>query len=138
MAHEIQKDRLYGNFKDKGLKKKKHKNSSFREDRAGMSEDHLRLIRKLPCVTCPIVPAGTAHHLKCTSERGMGVRSTDQYALPECIKCHDEIERAGAKNEVKYYQDRGITDPLELAEALWKNTGCEARMTAVVIAHKRG
>lgn len=137
MAFQVPQPHRLANFKKKGLQKKKHKNSSFREERPGMSDDHLKLIRKLPCATCSTMPAGTAHHLKCTGERGMGVRSTDSKALPECIKCHDEIERAGAKNEVKYYQDKGIEDPLELAEALWKNTGDLPKMINVLLTHKQ-
>lgn len=138
MAFQVPQPPRIGNFKPVGVEKKKQGNSKFREERKGMSEDHCKLIRQLPCTTCNRMPAGTVHHLKQnTGERGMGVRSTDKHGLPQCIFCHDEIENAGTKNETSWYLERGI-DPIELAEALWKNTGDLARMTGIVIAHKSG
>ena len=139
MAHQIPTEHVYGNFKPTGVKKKKQGNSKWREKREGMSEDHCKLIRQLPCTTCNLIPASTVHHLKDTpdKERGMGVRSTDKWGLPECPTCHDEVERAGTKNETSWYLERGI-DPIELAEALWNNTGDLPKMVNVMIAHKTG
>lgn len=132
---QIAKPHVYGNFKKRGLDKPKHENSRWREEREGMSDDHLALIRKLPCVTCLKVPGGEAHHLKCTGERGMSVRSTDRWALPHCHTCHMEIENLGAKREVAYYASMSI-DPLALAEALWKSSRDLGQMARIIIAHR--
>lgn len=44
-AQQIYREKVYGNFRKRGKPEKK-KNSKFREQRPGMSEDHLKLIRK--------------------------------------------------------------------------------------------
>lgn len=136
---QIARPKVYGNFKKTGLDKPKHQNSRWKEDREGMSERHLRLIRQLPCLTCGTIPAGEAHHLKCTGDRGMSVRSRDKHTIPHCHTCHMDIESRGAKNEVAYYGAIGAgIDPLALAEALWDSSGDLAAMTRVFIAHKYG
>ena len=132
---QIAREKVYGNFKKRGLEREQHQNSAWREERPGMSEEHLALIRQLPCVSCLVLPAGEAHHLKCTGERGMSVRSTDRWALPHCHNCHMEIESRGAKQEIAYYGSFGV-DPLALAEALWKSTGDLAQMARIIIAHR--
>lgn len=134
---QIAKPKVYGNFKARGLAKPKHKNSRWREDREGMDEQHLACIRQLPCVTCLKVPCGQAHHLKCTGQRGMAVRSTDEHTLPHCHNDHMDIENRGAKQEVAYYRSINI-DPLALAKDLWNATGDIAKMTRIVIAHRCG
>lgn len=132
---QLAKPKTYGNFKQRGLKKPRHQNSKWREGREGMDEGHLALIRQMPCTHCLKLPAGEAHHLKCTGERGMSVRSTDKWTVPLCRTHHDEIERAGAKREVAWFRELGI-DPLELAGDLWNATGDLPRMVRVLTAHR--
>jgi hypothetical protein len=132
---QVPKAKVLGNFKARGLKKPKHKNSTWREDREGMDEKHLTLIRQLPCVHCLKVPAGEAHHLKCTGERGMAVRSTDRWTVPLCRIHHDEVERTGARKEVAWFAEIGI-DPLELAQDLWSGTGDLPKMVRILTAHR--
>lgn len=132
MAHELPKPRMLANFKTG----KKAKQRNWRKERPGMSEGHLALVRKLPCTVCLKLPAGTVHHLKSnTGERGMAVRSTDQWGVPMCMLHHEEVERAGTKQEVAYFQKANL-DPHELAKALWRNTGDLAKMTRLVLDHR--
>lgn len=138
MASQVREANLVGNFKRPRAERLKEKNRDKRADREGNSAEHLTLIRKLPCATCPTTPAGQAHHLKTTGRRGMGLRSPDQDALPACPECHmNGVERAGSKNELSWYAKRGI-DALDLAAALWNATGDLPKMVKIVIEHKRG
>lgn len=106
------------------------------DKRPGMSEKHLECIRQMPCCVTLRVPAGECHHLKGTGERGMGLRSTDRWAVPLSHDKHMELERIGSRNEVRWFQEHGIEDPHELAAALWANTGDLPRMIAVLMAHR--
>lgn len=132
---QIAKPKVYGNFKQRGLKKPKHQNSRWREDREGMDEKHLAMIRQMPCTHCLKIPACEAHHLKCTGERGMSIKSTDRWTVPLCRIHHDEVENVGAKREIAWFQDIGL-DPLELAQDLWKARGALPRMVRVLMAHR--
>lgn len=129
--------RIIGNFKRPRAERLAEKVRDDHDNRDGNSQRHLELIRKLPCCVCPRVPGGEAHHLKATGLRGMGMRSPDKCAVPMCHQCHVEgVERAGSKNELAWFEKRGI-EALELAAALWGATGDLPRMTKIVIEHKR-
>jgi len=134
MASEIRKEHVLGNFRVRSPRKKKERKA---DSRPGMSEHHLALIRKLPCCITGRVPAGEAHHLKATGERGMGLRSTDRWALPIAHDFHMEVERAGSRNELSWFRARGI-DAIDLATALWLASGDLSKMTKIVIAHRNG
>ena len=132
---EIRPDHVYGNFKVKDYSK--HENSGAPKKRAGMSEDHLALIRQMPCAASLVMPGGEAHHLKTgTGERGMGLRSTDKWAVPLSTLKHAELERLGSRNELAWFKEHGIKEVRALAEALWANTGDLPKMIAVLMAHK--
>lgn len=135
----IPREKVIGNFKRTTEEKMKAKReaSGFREERPGMSPEHLALIRKLPCCITLRMPGGEAHHIKDTpdKERGMGLRSTDRWTVPMSHEAHVYgVELAGTRNELKWFKDRGI-DALELAKALWGATGNLTKMTAIVIEH---
>jgi hypothetical protein len=113
----------------------KTKKKSAAEKREGMSKQHLELIRQLPCCVGQNHPGGEAHHLKISAERGMGMRATDKWAVPMCHDHHvNGVERAGSKNEQKWFRDRGV-QPLDLAAGLWLVTGDLERMRLVMQAH---
>lgn len=132
MASQIERPHVLANFRKRAAKRQKPRKS---DSRPGMSADHLALIRKLPCCVTGRVPAGEAHHLKATGERGMGLRSTDRWAIPMAHEPHMEVERAGSRNELAWFTARGI-DAIDLATALWLATGDLPRMTRIVIAHR--
>lgn len=114
------------------------------DKRPGMSPTHLNRIRGLPCCVCERRPRSEAHHLKDTgtNERGIALRSTDQWALPVCSfatggGCHDEIESIGSKNELAWFLARGI-DARELAQALWRVSSAKGeKMLEVWKVHTR-
>lgn len=134
----LQKHR-FGNFKPpKGYAREKRTNSQTYKDRPGMSPAHLVCIRKLRCCVCGARPPVEAHHLKQgTNARGMGLRSPDKFAVPLCPYCHGEVERAGSKNEQKWFEGRGL-DALLLADALYRSTGELDRLQKIVLAHMAG
>lgn len=139
MASEIRRERAVGIFKPSVEDKMKAKRSkeNFRDKRPGMSEDHLALIRKLPCCVCLRTPCGEAHHLKNTpdKERGIGLRSSDKWAVPTCHEHHVHgVELAGTRNELSWFKARGV-DALSLAQALWHSTGDLPKMVAIVLEH---
>jgi hypothetical protein len=107
--------------------------------RPGMSPSHLDRVRGLPCCVCECSPRVQAHHLKDTpdKERGMGLRSTDQHALPMCWECHGEVERIGSKNELAWFDARGI-DARGLAQALWRASSAKGeKMLEVFRVHMK-
>lgn len=139
MASEIPREIVYGNFKPKRIERIKAKKSPAdkRKKLPGNSDEHLKLLRTLPCCIpgCPNT-ANTVHHLKTSGERGAALRSPDKYGLPICWNPHHEdVERAGSKNELKWFSDRGI-EALELAAALWAVSPNPQAMYRVLMAHK--
>lgn len=132
MAFEIRQPKRLGNFKTGGPRKRKA--AKRRDARPGMSPEHLDRIRRLPCAACHKAPARTVHHLKSgTGERGMGLRSTDRWGIPLCMIHHEEIERAGTRNERSLCQKWGF-DPHDLATALWGRTGFQEGMIRIVLS----
>jgi len=139
MGSQIHRERVLGNFKpSKGVRvKEKRTKKSAAERREGMSASHCAYVRKLPCCGCLRIPAGEIHHLKhLTGERGAGMRSTDRRGVPLCRHHHDEVERAGSRNEWGIFKQWGIADPLALADALWNASGDEPLGTKIIIAHR--
>ena len=127
-----------GSLLKKHSSPKKSKNSKWRDEREGMDREHVKNIRDLPCCVprCTTNRAGTIHHLKdIKEERGASVRSTDQHGLPMCPTHHEEIERAGTKNETAWFEQRGI-DPKGLARALWNSRGNPKAMNKIILTHK--
>lgn len=135
----IRREHVYGNFKNRSAIQPRKKRAEWKP-RAGMSKKHLQFIRALPCIKCMSQVGVQAHHLKeGTGERGAGMRSTDRWAVPLCgpeaQDCHGEVERIGAKNEIKWFNSFGI-DPHELARGLWTVTNDRDRMLKVLLVHK--
>lgn len=133
---EIRKARVYGNFKQPRRERLKKKTRAA-DKRPGMSAKHLSYVRQMPCAVCLRMPAGTCHHLKSeTGERGMGLRSTDKWAVPLCFADHESVERVGSRNELRWFRDNGIEDPHGLALALWGSSGDLPKMVKILMAHR--
>lgn len=130
-------ERKLANFRVRGAKKP-HKNSENFKRRPGMSEEHLALIRHLPCCLpqCRRKAPSDPHHLKSDTggERGTGMKATDKWAVPLCRVDHDIIEGVGTRNEAKWFLDKGI-DAHRLALDLWGATGDLPRLQRVLAAH---
>lgn len=137
MASQVREANQIGNFK-RPRAERGHKQSDAAERRPGMSEAHCAAIRKCPCAACLRIPAGEIHHLKHgTKTRGMGLRSTDRFGVPLCRSHHEEIERAGTKNETSKFKSWGIDDVLDLTAGLWAVSPDVPQMTKVLIANKQ-
>lgn len=129
-------DRKIGNFKPTVTERIKAKRVDTREDRDGNDNAHLAALRKCPCIVTGKMPAGEVHHLKGTGERGMGMRSSDRWGVPLSHVPHMELERVGSRNEMKWFQERGIAAPLDLATALWNASPDIETMTKIIKAHR--
>jgi hypothetical protein len=63
------------------------------------------------------------------------MRATDRWAVPLLRHEHDELHRISSRLEGAWFAERGIADVIELANALWTNTGDLERMWKVQQAH---
>lgn len=128
-----------GSMLKPGGPRPKTRQSGFRDKRDGMDEAHLANVRKCPCCVCLKMPAGEAHHLQNSGERGMSLRSTDKWTVPLCTEHHtgsSGVHRVGSRREIAWFQERGI-DSVWLASSLWKARGDQAAMTKIVLTHAR-
>ena len=129
----------YGNWKPKRSERLKAKQSPAdkRKRLPGNSEKHLAAIRLCPCAMpgCNKGAPSDPHHIKNTKLRGMAMKSPDRFTVPLCRTCHDDIENIGSKNELAFFERRGL-EALELADALWMVSPDKAAMMRVVLAHK--
>jgi hypothetical protein len=135
---QMNKPHVFCNFRQPVRARSKKKERAA-DRRSGMSEAHLKLIRQMPCCVSLYLPAGEAHHMKtgpAQSERGMGMRATDRWAVPLCHEKHMELESLGSRKELGWFRDHGIEDPYELANALWNETGDLPRMISILMAHR--
>ena len=104
---------------------------SKRYERYGMSEAHLALIRQLPSCISGGMPC-QAHHLMIASERGVGLRARDMWAVPLTNDEHRQLHNRGSKFHDQWFQERGLSDPRKIASLLWDNTGDLDKMRAVI------
>jgi len=98
--------------------------------REGMSQAHLRLIRKLPSCISGRMPC-EAHHLcggPAAAERGVGMKATDKWVVPLTPDEHRDVHTFGSKMEGQWFMNRGIDDVYELAAALWDVRGSEGAL----------
>ena len=111
-------------FKNSLPKKKKldlGKNPRQRDD------EHLKLIRDCPCVSCGIDPCGEAAHIRMGMGGGLGRKPNDCRSISLCHSCHMRQHDIGEK---KFWGDLGI-DPLRIAESLYKLSPSLEGMRAV-------
>ena len=92
---------------------------------------HRAFIRSLPCCVCACsAPSECAHvsmrhfggaTIPYTEQKfkGKNGKTHDKWTVPLCMLCHYNQHVAG---EHSFWRDQGI-NPLELAKALWANTG---------------
>jgi hypothetical protein len=85
--------------------------------------DHLKFIRKLPCVICGKSPCDAAHIRYSSSKWGkanaMGAKPDDKWTVPLCRKHH---RRSHCYGEQRWWNQQGV-DPLALADDLFGATG---------------
>jgi DNA recombination protein Rad52 len=80
------------------------------------NKEHLRAVAKEPCLVCGRRPS-QAHHLKYLQPRGLGVKPSDEFAVPLCRLHHRALHDAGDE-EAWWHQQK--VDPVTEAERLWR------------------
>ena len=97
-----------------------------REREPGEKDDeHLKLIRQLPCLACGAEPAEAAHlrygdPMRGKPHTGIGQKPDDKWTTPLCPICH----RMGkdcqhSMNERVWWEQQRI-DPIPVCERLWE------------------
>ena len=81
-------------------------------------KEHLRFVANQPCLICGRSPS-QAHHVRYAQSRGLGLKVSDEFAVPLCAIHHHHIHTTGKEQE--WWQDRNI-DPLLVANALWRKS----------------
>ena len=79
--------------------------TNFKQPRL-RSPKYLRSLRELPCLVCGLTPGGVAHHLLRAEDRGVGLKTSDKYAVPLCNDCHTQLHMTG--DERRYFDTRGV------------------------------
>lgn len=134
---EIRKPTVLENFRPTVAERHAHIIRPKHKTRTGMSEAHLKLIRQLPCTCCATGASIHAHHLRHGPARRhtFGVKCEDRWTIPLCWIHHEDCHRTGSQYEAQWFDRFGIT-AVNLAAALWANTGNLSAMFRVMQAHK--
>jgi hypothetical protein len=95
--------------------------------------EHLKFIRRLPCIICGRVPSQAAHIRYSSAKWGkanaMSAKPDDMWTVPLCPKHHSKQHAFGA--ERKWWRLQGV-DPHQLAYDLFEVTGNYAAGVEVV------
>lgn len=86
------------------------------EPKRRRAPDHLRFVAANPCLVCARQPS-QAHHLRFAQPRALGRKVSDEFTVPLCRSCHQQLHLAG--DEKRWWRERGI-EPLPMAERLWR------------------
>ena len=81
---------------------------------------YLKKLCEMPCMFCEIDPGGIAHHVRLGSDKGMGMKASDKYAVPICKDCHDKCHTG--RGEKYFYERHGhsVEDMIDHAFRLWR------------------
>ena len=117
-------------FKAPRLERRKQR---MRSERV-LDENHLRNIRRLPCVACGMEPCGTAAHVRMSSaahgKPNTGTRKPDdKWTVPLCHGCHMDQHSQG---ELTFWHRLGIS-AVHLCAELYKVTGDFGAMRQVIM-----
>ena len=81
------------------------------EPRRRRDKSHLRFVASQPCLICARHPSDP-HHLRFAQPRGLGVKVSDEFAVPLCCGNHRQLHQAG--NEIAWWKGLNV-DALSLA-----------------------
>ena len=102
---------------DTGLPHKIDKSAlTLGEPKRRRDRDHLRFVAASPCIACAQQPS-QAHHLRYAQPRALGRKVSDEFTVPLCRSCHQQLHLAG--DEKDWWRERGI-DPVPIADTLWR------------------
>lgn len=76
---------------------------------------YLASVRGLPCLRCGKL--GEAHHLTHAMQRGVGLKTGDNWVVPLCHGCHMTLHHFG--DEPTWWDIEGI-DPMAWAKENWE------------------
>lgn len=103
------------------------------------SEAYLRKVRLCRCVTCGKGIGVEAAHIRFADakhgkeEAGMGRKPSDSHTLPLCAWCHRMSDAAQHSHcERDWWDERGISDPVALAEELHRRSGSQEDMRLLI------
>lgn len=63
------------------------------------SKSYLRHVRGGSCLRCRS-PYPSAHHLQRVGEKGMALKSGDEWAVPLCHRCHTDLHQGGNSEDL--------------------------------------
>jgi Rad52/22 family double-strand break repair protein len=81
-------------------------------------KEHLKFVAKQPCLVCGRQPAD-AHHLRFAQPRALGMKVSDEFAVPLCRTHHRYLHQTG--NEIAWWEKARI-EPLPIARKLWETS----------------
>jgi Rad52/22 family double-strand break repair protein len=81
-------------------------------------KEHVRYVASQPCVICGRSPSH-AHHVRYAQRRGLGIKVSDEFAVPLCATHHHQLHNTTKERE--WWQERKI-DPLMIANTLWRES----------------
>ena len=87
---------------------------------------HLKFVTNQPCLQCGRQPSD-AHHIRFAQPRALGMKVSDQFAVPLCRLHHREVHRA--PNELAWWNELNI-QPLDIAQKLWHQSHERSGATA--------
>jgi hypothetical protein len=79
---------------------------------------HLLYVAQQPCLVCARKPSDP-HHLRFMQPRALGLKPSDEFAVPLCRMHHRQAHHAG--DERKWWESASI-DPVTVARSLWEQT----------------
>src|SRR5262245_51967635 len=88
------------------------------EPRRLRDKAHLKYIASQPCLVCGRQPSDP-HHLRFAQPRALGLKVSDEFAVPLCRGHHRQVHQVG--NEIAWWEDLTI-DALEIDKGLWEQT----------------
>jgi Rad52/22 family double-strand break repair protein len=82
------------------------------------SKEHLQYVAQQPCLICGRSPA-RAHHIRFAQRKGLGLKVSDEFAVPLCAIHHADNHKTG--DERTWWKERKV-EPLAAALKLWEES----------------
>lgn len=84
------------------------------------NKKHLKFVSQQYCLICQNPEVQVHHLLRADGIKGVGRKSSDCWAIPLCVRHHDELHHNG--NEIKFFELYGLEyeKVKEYALDLWK------------------
>ena len=79
---------------------------------------HLKFVASQPCLVCGRQPSDP-HHLRFAQPRALGMKVSDEFAVPLCRGHHRRLHQAG--DEIAWWKSHN-TNALDIAKGLWEQT----------------